>query len=128
MEVFFRIAGLCLIGSVLAAFLKSSRAEWGVLLSLAVCGAGIAALIGPVGELLVLLEEMAGRSGLKESLFTPLLRIVGLSVAARLGAELCRDAGESAAAAVVEIGSCVAALLLTAPLFREIWELLRTLL
>ncbi len=128
METFVRITALCLLGAVLAVFLKEGRGEMGFLLSLAVCAAAMAALAAPLGEVLALFDEMVGWSGLDSALFAPLVRIAGLSVVANVGSELCRDAGEGAAAALIEIGGAAAALLLAAPLFRSVWELLRSLI
>lgn len=128
METFVRIAAVCVIGAVLAAFLKSESKEMGLLLALTVCAVTLLATAGPLGEVIELFGQMAVWSGLDLQLFAPLLKIVGVSLVSRLGTELCRDAGENAMAALVETGAAVGSILLAAPLFRAVWELLRSLI
>ncbi len=128
METFFRIAGLCLIGAVLAVFLKESRRDLGFLLSLSVCTAALFTAAGPLKELTTLYRDMIDWSGLDGETFLPLLRIAGVAAVTRLGAELCRDAGESAIGTLLEISGAVGALLLATPLFRSVWDLLRMLI
>ena len=59
---------------------------------------------------------------------TYLLRSAGIAVAAELGAQLCRDAGESALAAVVETAGAVCALLTALPLLRAVLDMLLELM
>mgnify|MGYP000711703044 FL=1 len=45
----------------------------------------------------------------------------------RLGGEICRDAGQGAMAAVLDTAGAFGAVLVSLPLVRAAWELLRTL-
>ena len=51
-----------------------------------------------------------------------------IAFVSRIGADLCRDAGESAIASVLESAGAVAAIVVSMPLFRSAWEVLRSLL
>jgi len=122
------LTAVCVIGAVLAALLKHERPEMGLLLALSVCVAVLAAAGDSLGAVRDLADQMIATSGVDAELFAPLLKILGLSLVCRLGTELCRDAGEGAIAALVEIGGAAGAILLATPLFRAVWTLLRSLI
>ena len=74
-----------------------------------------------------MLEELAAAGGLPEGLFTPLVKTLGIALVSRLGGEICRDAGQGAMAAVLDTAGAFGAVLVSLPLVRAAWELLRTL-
>lgn len=65
---------------------------------------------------------------LPEQLFQPLLKTVCIALICRTGSDLCRDAGEGALASVLETAGAVAAIVVSLPLFRAVWDLLESLL
>ena len=101
-----RLTALCLVGALLAALLRRTGGEMALLLALAVCGAAVMLLV---------------------QLFVPLVKTVGIALLCRTGSDLCRDAGESAIGSVLETAGAVAAIVVSLPLFRSAWELLRSL-
>lgn len=128
MEEMIRIGALCVIGAVLALYLARQLPESGMLVALAVCAAVGAALLSPLGELFAFVRSMAAWGGMEDRVFEPLLKTVGIAVLSRVGTELCRDAGQSALAALVEMSGTVGALLVSLPLLQAVWELLEGLL
>ena len=73
------------------------------------------------------LTELADLAELSPTILRPMLQTVGLAVVTRLASSLCRDAGESAIGSVLETAGAVAAIVVSLPLFRSAWELLRSL-
>ena len=121
-------AAVCLVGAVLAAVLKKSGAEWALLLSIATAGAALLLLFQGAEDILSLLREMVAVTGLEPGLFSPLLKTAVIALIGRVGAALCRDAGESALAATLEAAAAFGAVLAALPLFEKVWDMLRTLL
>lgn len=119
---------LCLVGALLAVLLRRTGPDMALLLALAVCGAGLALLLEPLGALRDFWEEAAGWGDLPMQLFAPLVKTVGIALVSRTGSDLCRDAGENAVASVLETAGAVAAIWVSLPLFQAAWELLRSLL
>ena len=128
MEEIIRVSAACVIGCVMVVFLRKTAPEAGLLLALAVCVAVMLALIRPAGEILELIRQMAAWSGVESDVFEPLLKTVGIALLCRVSGELCRDAGQSAIASLVETGGAFGAILVSLPLFRAVWELLESLL
>ena len=95
-----------------------------MLLSLAAVATVLLSLASAMEEVVVFLRSLGQRSGLPEALFSPLYKTVGIALVVKAGGELCRDAGESALAAVLEMGGSVCALLVALPLLQAVLDLL----
>ena len=122
------MTALCVVAALLALVLKRSTPELGLLLTLGAAVVLLLALMESCGEMTVFLQELAERSGVEKSLFTPLYKAVGIALVVNVGSNLCRDAGESALASVVETAGAVCVLLVSLPLLRSVLALLMELM
>ena len=113
MEAVWQIVALGLLGAVLAALLKKHTPELALLLAVAVCGAAALAAVRGVREVWAFLEDLLAAVEISSTLFLPLLKTAGIAVVTRIGADLCRDAGESAVASAVEMAGALAVTALT---------------
>ena len=123
-----KAAAVCLIGTVLAAALKRKTPELALLVSLTLVLVVGTVLLRGIAEILTLIEQIMNTGGLPRQIFQPLLKTVGIAVVSRLGSDLCKDAGESAAAAAMESVGAVAAVVVALPLFEIVWSMLRSML
>ena len=128
MELVVQIAALCLVGALLSALLRRSGGDMALVLAVAVCGAAAALLVEPLGTLWAFLQEAAQWASLPSALFLPVVKTIAIALICRTGSDLCRDAGESAIASALETAGALSALLVSLPLFRSAWDLLRSLL
>ena len=124
METVFRITALCLTAALLAVVVKRGSGELAMLVSLAAVTAVLLGLAKEMGELVAFLRGLGQRSGLPEELFRPLYKTLGIALVVRAGGALCRDAGESALAAALEMAGAVCGLLVALPLLQAVLELL----
>ena len=118
MELAARVTALCVVGAILALVLKKASPEQALLLVLCAAAAGLALLGDGLGE----------RSGVSAELFIPLYKTVGIGLVVKVGGDLCRDAGGSALASVVETAGAVCALLTAMPMLRAVLEMLMELM
>ena len=121
-------AALCVIGALLAVVVKRGSPETALLVTLAAAVAVLLFLSSALEELTAILKEQAENSGVSLALFGPLYKTVAIALVVKVGAGLCRDAGESALASVVETAGAVCALLVSLPLLRAVLELLMELM
>lgn len=128
MEMVAQVTALCVVGALLALVLKKGSPEMGLLLTLGTAAAVLLFLVGAMEELVSFLEELGAQSGISGDLFVPLYKTVGIALVVKVGGSLCRDAGESALAAVVETAGAVCALLVALPLLRAVLTLLLELM
>ena len=124
METVFRIAALCLTVALMSLVVKRGSGELAMLLSLAAVAAVLLNLASAMEEVVSFLRSLGQQSGLPHELFLPLYKTVGIALVVKAGGELCRDAGESALAAVLEMGGSVCALLVALPLLQAVLDLL----
>lgn len=111
----FTIVGLAVLGVTLALTVRSFRPELALLIGVAT---GIAVLLSVVGELTGVIDALraaARQYGVDEGYLSVLLKIIGIAYLAQFGVQICRDAGESAAAAKVELAGRVLVLAAALP-------------
>ncbi|MEG1683320.1 MAG: SpoIIIAC/SpoIIIAD family protein [Oscillospiraceae bacterium] len=128
MEQVVQIAVLCVLGAVLALLLKKATPEIALLLTLGVGVIALLSLLSGVGELLAFLKELMEKTAVSQAVFQPLLKTVGIALVARVGGDLCRDAGESALASTVETAGAFCGALVSLPLLRAVFAMLSDLL
>lgn len=128
MEAVYKVGAVCLVGAVLAVVLKKSSPDMAFLLVLAVAAVVLVWLQDMLRDVTDFLRQMAEASGLAPEVFIPLLKTVGIALISRLGAGLCRDAGEETLATLLEIAAAFGAIWVSLPLLQAVWEMLQTLL
>ena len=113
---------LCIITALLALSLRGQRPEFAILLSL---GCGVFVLLDLLGQMKGILSGlervMAGLSG-QSDLTGIILKALGICIVAELGSQCCRDAGEAAIAAKVELAAKTALVLMCMPVFTQLLE------
>ena len=124
MELLCKLVALCLMTAVMALLLKRDGMELSFLLTLAALLLGAALLLAAFEELSALCEELLELTRLSPALFLPLVKVIAASVCVHLTASLCRDAGQSALAALMEIAGTACAMWCAAPLLRAVVDLL----
>ena len=128
MALVTQAAGICVIAALLGLVLRRGSPEVTLLLALSAAAAVLLALGQPLGELLAFLDSLTAQAGVSAALFRPLYKIVGIALVIKVGGGLCRDAGESALASVLELAGTVCALLTARPLLQAVLELIGELL
>ena len=124
METAVQAAGLCVMGALLALVVRRGSPETALLLALAAAAAVLALLVPVVGELWDFLRRLEEYAGVSTELFAPLYKTAAIALVVRAGGGLCRDAGESALASVLETAGALCALLAALPLMRAVLDLL----
>ena len=128
MENILQITAICMIGSLLALVLKRSNMEFGLFITMAVIIAVFYVTVEPIKEILAFMEELATYSGVNQTLYIPLYKAVAISFVVKIGSSLCRDAGESALSAAIEMAGAVCTLLISLPLMKTVFLMLLELI
>lgn len=123
-----QVVSIALVASVLLVLLRQARPEWALLLSIVTAVAVFLLLVDDIAAVVRVVQQVADRADLDGRYTATLLKIVGVAYLAEFGAQLCRDAGESALAAKVELAGKVVILLLAVPILMAVLELLVGLL
>ena len=128
MDILFRAAAVCVVGSILAVTIRKFTPELSLLLSLC-AGIAAAALCGGVaGELYGAFRSLAERGGVPETLLRPVVKCVAAGLVTDFTVRLCKDAGQSAAAAFMELCGTLCALYAALPLITALFASINALL
>ena len=119
---FWKVMGICIVGTVLALVLKQKSGEYAFA---TVVVTGIIILffvIKTVAEPIGLLFEKLSASGVKTEYFKIALKAVGVAYITDFIADASRDAGQSSIASKVELAGKAAIFLLSVPVLMSVLE------
>lgn len=114
------IAGLAVVGLLVVVLVRQVVPEMATLVTIALGVVVLALVVDSLADAVGLLEDLAGNAGIERDYIRILLKVVGVSYITAFAAQMCRDAGESALAAKVELAGKVMILLTALPVFRAI--------
>ena len=122
------VAALGVISAVCAVVVRKQVPELALLLT--ICAGSIILLrcLGVLKTVVGFMEKLAEMGGMEAEIAAPVIKVSGIALVTRVGADFCRDAKESALAAAVETGGALFALLAVIPLMSAVLDLLSTLL
>jgi stage III sporulation protein AD len=115
MEV-VRLVLLCVAAALVAAMLRVDRPEMAAAVAMA---AGTVAFLMAVGDMKTVADAaraLAASAGVAGESTLVMLRAAGIALIAEFGAQISRDAGESALAGRIELGARVALAAMCVPL------------
>ena len=128
MEDIIKIVGVGLIGLIIIIIVKQYRPEFAIYISIA---CGILILIFVMDKLINVLElirSISDKSGINNQFLSVILKITGIAFLTEFAVSVCKDAGESAIANKIEIGSKVIIIFLSIPIISNLLEILTKIL
>ena len=117
------LAGIGLVAVSLLVLLRNQRPEMAVLFGTAVSVSIFLFLIGPLTEVIALLQELAVRAQVNLNYVVIVLKIIAVAYIAEFGAQIARDAGEGAVAEKFELAGKVLILVMAVPIVTGIVDL-----
>ncbi len=117
-----KIIFLAVLCTVLIVLLKNSRPEQAIILSMMSAILLFFWVIETIQPILTELKSLIQRFSFIEQQSEILLKSLGLCCLTQISADLCRDAGETALAVNVELAGKTAILVLSLPLFRQLFD------
>lgn len=127
MEI-LQIVGVALIVTVLTVLLRQQRPELAVQVSIAFGALVFIMMMGKITAVVDVLTELTQRANINVFYMTIIFKIIGVAYIAEFGAQVCRDAGESAVASKVEFAAKIIVIVLAVPIILAILESLIRLL
>lgn len=116
------LAGLAIVGLLVLALARQVVPEMATLITIGLGVVLLALVVDSLGDAVDVLQGLAGNAGIKSDYIRVVLKVVGVSYIAAFAAQMCRDAGESALAAKVELAGKVMILLTALPVFKALAE------
>ncbi|QGG46559.1 stage III sporulation protein AD [Heliorestis convoluta] len=127
MEI-LQVVGVGIIATVLLVVIRRQRPEMAVQLSIAAGVILFLFILTKISAILQVLDDLAHQAQINRYYLTTLLKIVGVAYIAEFGAQICRDAGESAIASKVELAAKILVMVMALPIILALIETLINLL
>ena len=124
----FAIAVFCITAMVLALVLRQYRPEFAIFVSLACSVAVVLYVAQGIGQVMEELELLFSNTLLSEELIQVVLKCLGVCILTELAGQTCRDAGENAIGAKIELAGKVTLVVVSIPLFQQLINVAGTLL
>ena len=117
------VAAVGIIGAVLCVIVRQYKPEMAISVS-AACGVVIlVAVITMLAPSIAAISELSAAAGVGDEYSAILLKALAVCYITRLAADSCRDAGESAVAAKIELAGRAAIMAVSLPVFAKLAEL-----
>lgn len=123
-----KLAGIIVVSLILIVFIRDTKKEFSLLLSIAV---GVLVFISVAGEFYSVIETISNlveNSGEISSYISLMLKILGISLLGQFVIDLCRDNGENALATQTEIAIKIVIISMTLPLIEIVINIVTGLL
>lgn len=124
-----QVVGVALMATIIALFLRQTNSPVNAMLISVLVGIIIfVSLLKDIAYVLAVLDQLAVKAQVNQLYLTTILKIIGIAYVAEFGAQVCRDAGESAIAARVEFAAKILILVLAIPILVAVLETIIRLL
>ena len=127
MESIVKICLISLLAALAALLIKGKNQPAAFLLSATVCAYIVFQVVPWLRQIYDFCKRLTDYTGVDISVMLPLIKVTVLAVCVRITAELCRDAGERAVAAKVEVAGAAAGILFTLPLISQALKIIGAL-
>jgi len=117
-----QVVGLGLIATVLVLVVKEQKPMFAFLIAASTGVLIFLYLIGKIGGIIEVLEDLAEKSGVQMIYLKTILKIIGIAYIAEFGAQIVRDAGQEAIAGKIEMAGKILILFMAIPIIRVIIE------
>lgn len=123
-----QIVGLGLVATVLILVIKEQKPTFAFLIAASTGILIFLYIIGKIGGVIDVLEELAESSGIQMIYLKTILKIIGIAYIAEFGAQIVRDAGQESIASKIELAGKVLIMVLAIPIISIIIETVLKLL
>lgn len=117
-----QIVGLGLVATVLILVIKEQKPMFAFLIAASTGIFIFIYLIGKIGGIIEVLEQLAESTGVQMIYLKTILKIIGIAYIAEFGAQIVRDAGQESIASKIELAGKVMIMVLAIPIISIIIE------
>jgi stage III sporulation protein AD len=115
MEI-IQIIGLGFLVTLLILIIKQQRPELAVQLGLTLSAIIFLMVLSKLNVVLDLFRDLAAKANISQMYLNTILKIIGIAYVTEFGAQVCRDAGESAVAGKIEFAGKILVMVMAVPI------------
>ncbi len=122
------VAGIGLIASAAAVLLRQYKPEYAMVVSLAAAGLIFGLLVADLIPAFSMMRGLMDQVGFSGEYVRILIKCLGICFLCDLAGQICREAGQGAISAKIDLAGKTAVLLLTLPMFEQLLEIALSLI
>jgi stage III sporulation protein AD len=104
----FKLIFIAILSTAICIVLKQTRPEFAMFVALATVVIIFIVSLEQIGQVLNLIKELSNKSGMPNTFFETILKIIGISYVVEFASNICKDSGESAIASKIQFaGKCI---------------------
>ena len=128
MDNVIKAAALLICGAILSLLLKKDNPSFSTVLILSVCSAVLYLAVNSAKEITETVFEIADEANVPSVYLSAIFKAVGIAIVSRISADICKDAGQSAAASTMELMGAFSAVIIALPLINTVMKMLGELI
>ncbi len=128
MELFIKVIGIAFVAIAAFSILKTTQPPIGRFIPIAAGCLILVLLAAPISTVIRTAKDIGSRSGISSTVFTSLLKIIGIGYLTEFAVSLCNDSDSASLGKKVELSGKITILLSSLPIISEIITLLEGLL
>lgn len=117
---------LSLVGAIFALILRERTPQIAIILTLATGVIIFISVCEPLYSLISILTETANVSGVPDSYFSIVLKIISIAYLSQFGSQLCKDVGEGAIAMKIELAGKILIMSTATPILSSVLNIILT--
>ena len=123
MEQIIGIIVLAFIGMIAGVFIQESKMPVLSIMVILACGCIIFLKILPqIGEMMQVFSQLADYAALNQAYLVTIFKVLGIAYISEFSAQICRDAGQNALAAKIEMAAKISVMVLAIPIMMSVLE------
>lgn len=103
-DMIFKLVGIALIGVAVVTLLKTSKPEFSVFAVIATGIVMVVTMLGALQDVVLAFDGIVSKSGIDESVFSAVLKIIGIGYITEYSASVATDAGCASIAQKLQFG------------------------
>ena len=128
MEYIIKFTAICITAAIFSLVIRKNNPEFALMIGAAVAVLCVWGAIELLQSVYAQIEQWLDTSLLDEEFFAPLIKCLGISIVSQFGVGICKDAGQSAASAGLELCGNMAAVWCLLPLINYLFRLIEDML
>lgn len=123
-----QIIAAAIVSMIVTMLVKQYKPEYAVVIQLAAGAVLLFMIAGDIKEAVSGIEALAGASAYPREYSVILIKSLGICILTQLGADTCRDAGETALAAKTELAGKITVIAVAMPLFEAALKIISSII
>ena len=123
-----KVIGVGLIGALVAGMLRQEKSELYIFAVIATGALILIIILSTLSELIWQFALLVDKSGVDESLFAGVLKIIGVGYLTEYAASLCTDYGVTSIAGKLQLAGKVSVFFMTLPILTNLIEIIASML